>query len=357
MQEPVPTPSIKGRGAAENPRNRFERIDLEWDEDLDPSERPAPHTVLLRDTSKSIIATNESPDIGFDASVNPYRGCEHGCIYCYARPTHEYLGFSSGLDFETRIMVKEDAPELLREALASPKWQPQVLVMSGVTDPYQPVERKLEITRRCLGVLAEARNPTAIITKNHLVSRDIDHLSELARYNAITVNLSITTLDEDLAAKLEPRASRPHHRLDAVRKLAAAGIPVNVMMAPIIPTLTDREIPKLMEAVAEAGAHSIRYVMLRLPHAVKDLFSTWLERHYPEKRERILSHLREMRGGKLYDAEWGTRMRGEGVYARNVEALFKLSRKRAGLDRPRPELSSAAFRRPACGQLNLFDQL
>src|SRR5439155_1369985 len=225
---------IKGRGASWNPQNRFEKLAYIPDEDASPDESPAPNTIFLRDPVRTIIARNDSPDVGFEASVNPYRGCEHGCIYCFARPTHEYLGFSAGLDFETKIIVKEDAPELLREELMSPRWKPRLIAISGVTDPYQPIERKLQITRRCLEVLAEFRNPTCIITKNHLVSRDIDVLSELARYDAVSVNLSVTTLDPALANIMEPRASTPQRRLEAIEALAKANIPVGAMVAPVI---------------------------------------------------------------------------------------------------------------------------
>src|SRR6185436_13923514 len=226
--------TVKGRGASINPANRFEEIHLERDIDWNPEEDPAPRTKFLRDNSQTAITYNDSPDIGFDASINPYRGCEHGCIYCYARPTHEYLGFSAGLDFETWIMVKENAPELLRKELSSPKWKPQVIAMSGVTDCYQPVERKLKLTRRCLEVLAEFRNPVGIVTKNHLVTRDLDVLGELARHQAAVVFISVTTLDASLAAKLEPRASLPKHRLAAIETLSQGGVPVGVMVAPVI---------------------------------------------------------------------------------------------------------------------------
>jgi len=249
-----PSLPIHGRGASDNPPNRFESIHYERDPDLPPEEEVAPATVLYRDTTRSIIATNDSPDVGFDASINVYRGCEHACIYCYARPYHEYLGFSAGLDFETKIMVKEDAPELLRGELMSPKWVPRLIGMSGVTDSYQPVERKLRLTRRCLEVLAEFRNPVAIITKNHLVSRDCDVLTDLARHNAAVVYISLTTLDADLASRMEPRATRPQGRLDAIRELRAAGVPVGVMVAPIIPGLNDFEMPAILRAAADAGA-------------------------------------------------------------------------------------------------------
>lgn len=346
----------RGRGVADNPGNRFEHTrfdpDPEWEAD---EERSAPRTQFLPDLSQSIITRNDSPDVGFDRSLNPYRGCEHGCTYCYARPTHEYLGFSSGLDFETRIMVKERAPDLLREALVKPRWDPGVLVMSGVTDPYQPVERKLEITRGCLRVLAEFRNPVAIVTKNHLVTRDIDLLSELATHRAAAVFVSVTTLDPVLARVMEPRTTSPEHRLDAIRRLAAAGIPVGVMTAPIVPGLTDHEIPKLLESAAEAGASFAGYTVLRLPHAVKELFETWLETHLPKKKDRVLARLREMRGGKLNDARFGSRMRGEGVFAEQIRDLFRVARSRAGLDHPVPELSVEAFRKPGGRQMELFE--
>src|SRR5436190_893766 len=263
---------IRGRGATMNPANRFVQIQLERDPDFDPAEDLAPGTQVFKDETASIIAYNDSPDVGFTASINPYRGCEHGCIYCYARPTHEYLGFSAGLDFESRIMVKEKAPELLRQELFSPKWKPQVIAMSGVTDCYQPIERKLKLTRRCLEVLAEFRNPVCIITKNHLVTRDIDFLAELARHNAVIVNVSITTLDATLTPKLEPRASLPAHRLAAVRELSQAGVPVNVLVAPVIPAITDFEMVNILAAAAEAGAVSAGYLPLRLPWAVAPLF-------------------------------------------------------------------------------------
>lgn len=344
----IPT-SPKGRGAGTNPTNRFERVSIEM-------EIPGPDRVpteLLRDSSRSIIAKNDSPDVGFAASINPYRGCEHGCIYCYARPSHEYLGFSAGLDFESRILVKEDAPELLRRELSSPKWAPQVIALSGNTDCYQPAERKLEITRRCLAVLAELRNPVAVITKNELVTRDIDHLQELAAHQAAAVAISITTLDGELARRMEPRASHPRDRLKAIERLAAAGIPTSVMVAPVVPGITDHEIPKILEAAAAAGAQGAGYVMLRLPGAVAGLFESWLEEHFPDRKNKVLNRVREMRGGKIYDSAFGSRMRGEGVFAEQIRATFETFRRRYGLDQPRPELSTAAFRRPG-EQLSLF---
>jgi DNA repair photolyase len=342
------------RGALGNPANRFESLRLEKDIDWNPEEDPLPRTQFLKDRSASIIAYNNSPDIGFDASVNPYRGCEHGCIYCYARPTHEYLGFSSGVDFESKIMVKEDAPRLLRAELSSPKWQPQIIVMSGITDCYQPVERKLKLTRGCLEVLAEFRNPVAIITKNFLVTRDIDVLAELAKYQAATVCLSITTLDPELRRVMEPRTSPAIARLAAIRKLADAGIPASVNVAPIIPGLNDHEIPAILQAAAEAGATGAGFTTLRLPHANTELFVQWLETHFPNKKDKVLNQLRTMRNGKLYDAEWGSRMKGEGIFAEQIKRIFEVARRKAGIKNDRPPLSTTAFRRPGGTQLTLF---
>jgi len=349
MAEPAST-APRGRAAGSNPANRFTLLSVE-------SEEPPPERVATRyflDASKSAIAYNDSPDIPFDASLNPYRGCEHGCIYCYARPGHEYLGWSAGLDFESRILVKENAPELLRRELASPSWKPQTLALSGVTDPYQPVERRLGITRRCLEVLVEFRNPVGIVTKNHLVTRDADLLAELARHGAAAVYLSVTTLDAELARIMEPRTSHPRERLAAIGELTAAGVPCGVMVAPMIPALTDHEIPKIVEAAASAGAQAAGMLALRLPGAVAGLFEEWLARHFPERKEKVLNRIRSLRGGKLNDPRFGHRMRGEGVYAEQIRALFETARRRAGLERRRVELSTAAFRRPGGDQLALF---
>lgn len=341
-------PSIRGRGAAHNPPNRFDPITVER-EAWTHAEDPAPETRFYRDASRSIIATNDSPDVGFDASVNPYRGCEHGCAWCYARPTHEFFGLSAGLDFETKIFVKEDAPELLRRQLSSPKWEPKVLAMSGVTDPYQPVERRLQITRRCLEVLAEFRNPVAIVTKNHLVTRDIDLLQRLAAHRAAAVNLSVTTLRRSLQRVMEPRTSIPEKRLEAVRRLSNAGIPVRVMVAPVIPGLTDHEMPRILERAAEAGAVGAGWIMLRLPHAVKDLFEDWLGRHFPDRKGKVLNRLLSLRGGRLNDPRFGSRMRGEGPFAEQIRQVFEISCRKHGLNRVPVELSTAAFRRPGEG--------
>jgi DNA repair photolyase len=353
VKDQGPRRSIVGRGAAGNPKNRFERIVVEPDET--EGDEPRPETVYLRDHSRSIIARNVSPDIGFDASINPYRGCTHGCVYCFARPTHEYLGLSAGLDFESRILVKQDAPELLKKELSSPRWNPQVLSMSGVTDPYQPVERRLRITRRCLEVLAEFRNPVVIVTKNYLVTRDMDLLSELASHEAAAVAFSLTTLDDDLRRIMEPRTSSPARRLAAVEKLAAAGIPVGVMTAPVIPGLNDHELPNLLSAAAEAGATFAAYVPVRLPYAVAPLFEDWLARHFPERKDKVLNCIRSMRGGELNDASFGSRMRGEGLFARHIAQLFSISCRRAGIGEGRfPKLSTAAFRGSGGAQHDLF---
>ncbi|MBI4325817.1 MAG: PA0069 family radical SAM protein [Chloroflexi bacterium] len=344
---------IKGRGAADNPPNRFAPLHLERDLDWNPEEDPSPATQFFRDHTQTIIAYNESPDVGFDASVNPYRGCEHGCIYCYARPTHEYLGFSAGLDFETKIMVKQDAPDLLRRELASPRWKPQVIAMSGVTDCYQPIERKLKLTRRCLEVLAAFRNPVCVVTKNHLVTRDIDLLLELAHHAAAAVYVSVTTLDGSLTPKLEPRTSLPQHRLAAVAALSQAEIPVGVLIAPVIPALTDHELPSILAAAAQAGARFAGYVLLRLPHAVGPLFERWLEQHYPQRKEKVVNRIRAMRGGQMNDLRFGKRMRGEGIFAEQMSQMFHAACRKAGLAGKGPELSAAAFRKPPGAQMEL----
>ena len=350
-ETPPPSSTIRGRGASWSPANRFEKLHVDLndvdivDVDLRQEQRPRPVTQYFRDGSRSIITRNNSPDVGFETSVNPYRGCEHGCIYCYARPTHEYLGFSAGLDFESKIVVKMNAAELLRAELESPRWKPQTLVMSGVTDPYQPIERKLRITRGCLEALAQFRNPVAIITKNRLVTRDVDLLRELASYNAVAVNISVTSLDPNLQRVLEPRTSIPSARLDAVSQLRRAGIPVGVMVAPIIPGLTDHEVPKILEACAEAGAQFAGYTIVRLPWAVAPLFEHWLDEHFPDRKEKVLGRIRHLRGNdRLNNSQWHTRMTGEGVFAEKIASLFEVGCRRAGIG-ARPKLSTAAFRR------------
>lgn len=347
---------VHGRGATENPTGRFESIEVVYDPHDDPVDETPERvkTQYLKDTSRSLISFNDSPDVGGGASINPYRGCEHGCIYCYARPTHEYLGMSCGLDFETKILVKPEAPRLLREAFLSRSWQPQTLMLSGNTDCYQPVERKLKLTRACLEVLAEFRNPVGIITKNYLVTRDIDLLRQLAEHDAVRVSVSVTSLDETLTQVMEPRTARPELRLRAIRELSEAGIPVNLMMGPIIPGLTDHEIDAILKAAAEAGATSAAYTMVRLPHGVKDLFQSWLEEHFPDRMNRVLNRIRDVRGGRLNDARFGTRMRGEGEYANFIAQRFAMAKKRYGLDAHIGELSTAAFTTTRHEQLRLF---
>jgi len=369
-------PLRKGRGARVNPTGRFERARLEPlpPDDLPPDEmdqthagerrldardpgvetrEPALRTQAIPDPSRTALTYNQSPDIPFDASLNPYRGCEHGCAYCYARPTHEYLGYSAGLDFETRILVKERAPEQLRSELAAPRWRPQVVAISGVTDAYQPLERRLRLTRRCVEVFVEFRNPITIITKSALVARDIDLFRALAEHEAISVSLSITTLDGALQRALEPRASAPQERLRAIERLAEAGIPTGVMVAPIIPGLTDAETPAILAAAAAAGASHAGQIVLRLPHGLRDLFDDWLMNHRPLRRDKVLHRLESLRGGKLNDPRFGTRMRGEGRFAEQIEGLFRLIARKHGLDRPGPQLSTRSFRRPGGTQLDL----
>src|SRR6266480_2082394 len=356
---PPPSWAIRGRGASWTPANRFEKLHIDLGDmdvvqiDQEREERPRRATQYFRDGTRTIISRNTSPDVGFESSVNPYRGCEHGCIYCYARPTHEYLGFSAGLDFESKILVKTEAAELLRSELESPRWKPQVLVMSGVTDPYQPVEKKLRITRGCLEVLAEFRNPVAIITKNRLVMRDLDLLCELASFGAAAVNVSVTSLDPKLQRVLEPRTSSPEARLDAISQFRAAGVPTGVMVAPVIPGLTDHEVPKILKACAQAGAQFACYTIVRLPWAVAPLFEHWLEEHFPDRKEKVLGRIRDLRGNdRLNNSQWHLRMTGEGIFAEQIASLFEIGCRRTGIGE-RPKLSTASFRRQK-EQLDLF---
>lgn len=349
---------IHGRGVASNPANRFAPIrfdvDGDWLDSVPEDERPSPRTQLFDDDTRTILARNDSPDVGFDTSINPFRGCEHGCVYCFARPFHEYLGLSAGLDFETKIFVKRDAPALLRAELAKPKYEPRFIAMSGVTDCYQPIERKLRLTRACLEVLAEARNPVGVITKNHLVTRDVDLLAAMARDNAACVTITLTTLDPALSATMEPRASAPRRRLEAMKTLADAGVPVNISVSPIVPGLTDHEVPAILAAAYEAGARSAFYVPLRLPGAVRPLFLAWLEAHYPDRRNKVLNRQRDMRGGELNDARFGSRFQASGVWGDQLRAMFDLHCRRLGYG-PFPKLSVEHFRRPlAGGQMSLW---
>ncbi len=350
---PVHQNNIRGRGAATNPLNRFETISIDFDEP-DGQKNELKSTQYFKDSSKTFITYNDSPDVGFDASINPYRGCEHGCIYCYARPTHEYLGLSAGLDFESKIFIKENGPKILEKELSRPKWKPQVLGISGVTDPYQPIERHFKLTRRCLEVLAKFKNPVVIITKNHMVTRDLDLLRELSSINAALVMVSITTQNRGLTQIMEPRTSIPSRRFEAIEKLTAAGIKTGILAAPIIPGLTDHEIPSIVKMAADAGAVCAGYVMLRLPYAVAPLFENWLERHYPDRKDKVLNRIRDIRGGKLNDPQLGTRMRGEGVFADEIRNLFDLSCRKAGLNREKPNLTAHHFRVPTDKQLDFF---
>lgn len=354
---------IRGRGTNINPAGRFEKScrmtepeDLEALSQLeDLSDGIQVKTEIFADTTRTIIATNDSPDVGMEATINPYRGCEHGCIYCFARPTHEYLGLSAGVDFETKIFVKHNAAKLLADKLSSKAWTPKVVTMSGVTDPYQPLEKIHKITRSCLEVLRDFRNPTAIITKNNLVTRDIDIFEDMAEFNCIGIHMSVTTLDNKLARAMEPRASQPMLRLKAIESLAKKGIPVSVIIGPVLPGLTDHEIPSILQSAADAGACGAHYTMLRLPYGVKDLFRTWLEDNYPDRAAKVLSHVRDIRGGRLNDSEFGVRMRGSGVYADNVADIFSLYRKKFGLNRRFESLSLQHYRRDAYDvQMDLF---
>ena len=348
------TEAIRGRGTASNPANRFARLEVQ----PDPEHAEggiSPKTCFYSDDASDVIAVNESPDVPFEASLNPYRGCEHGCVYCYARPFHEYLDMSPGLDFETKIMVKKDAAQKLRQQLQRPSWKPKTLSVSGVTDPYQPVERRLGVTRRCLEVLAEFRNPFTIVTKNYMVTRDIDILEEMARHKAVRVMISLTSLNADLTQIMEPRTSRPERRLKAINELSRAGIPVGVLFAPVVPGLTDEELPAMVAAAARAGAAFGNYVLLRLPGAVAPLFESWLEQHFPDRKNKILNRMKSLRGGKLYDTRFGYRMKGQGPFAEQVRQTFLIHSRKHGLDDSGPALSTAHFRRvPSQGELDLW---
>ena len=353
---------IVGRGAQIAPANRYERVSLTEDveqlttEELLESEHRRLPTEFLPNQSRRVICENDSPDIGFRFSINPYRGCEHGCAYCYARPTHETMGLNAGIDFETKILVKHDAPQLLRMELAEPAWQAETIVISGVTDCYQPAERKFCLTRGCLEVMLEARQPVGIISKNVLMLRDLDVIAQLAERRLITIFLSITTLDPSLARTMEPRTATPEAKMRAIRELTAAGVPTGVMVAPVVPGLTDAEMPSILEAAAEAGARSAGYVLLRLPLTVRPVFEDWLARSYPLKAERVLALIRSTRRGQMYTSEWKIRQRGEGPYAEQIAQNFKVFARRYGLDRSLEPLDTSQFEppKPKSGQLKLF---
>jgi DNA repair photolyase len=353
-------PAAVGRGSQINPPNRFglpyhvpDLEQVEHDKEYLASLEHRP-TEYFPDISQSVVTTNDSPDISFTYSINPYRGCSHGCSYCYARPSHEYLGLSAGLDFETKIFVKEKAPDLFREFLAREDWRPEAIALSGVTDPYQPAERHFRLTRRCLEVAAECRQPISLITKNAMVLRDRDILRGMAQANLVHANISITTLDDQLARLMEPRTSTPAARLRAVKELAADGIPVCVLVAPIIPGLNDSEIPAILGAVKRAGAQAAGYQMLRLPLAVATVFLEWLRRVYPDKANKVESRIRAMRDGKLNSSRFGERMRGRGEIADQIADLFHLFQKKHGLDRGLPAYDCTVFLPPKSGQLRFF---
>jgi len=349
MDRESPT-RIKGRGAASNPEGRFETRSAEgfddgWERELEPAPHPA--TTVTEERARSIISRNDSPDIPFEQSINPYRGCEHGCIYCYARPSHAYLNLSPGLDFETRLFAKTNAATLLRGELAKPGYRVSPINLGANTDPYQPLERRYRITRQVLEVLLEHRHPVTIVTKSSLIERDLDLLSEFARFNLVYAFVSVTSLDNKLSARLEPRASAPHRRLAVVKSLSDAGIPSGVLVAPIIPMLTDRWMEQIIERAAANGARMAGYTVLRLPYELKQLVKEWLEIHFPERAEHVLSLVRQMRGGRDNDARFGSRMRGEGEFAELIRQRFMLAVKRFGLARTRElQLDTSLFRVP-----------
>ena len=355
----------KGRGAVTNRSGRYEarqRVQVDdgwghdWSEDQSELDAPAVATTVSADASRKVITRNASPDVPFDRSINPYRGCEHGCIYCFARPTHAWLGLSPGLDFETKIFAKYDAAALLERELAHPSYKPNVITLGANTDPYQPVERDLGITRQILEVLWRARHPVAIVTKSRLVLRDLDLLAPMAEARLVKVLVSVTTLDRTLARTMEPRAATPARRLEAVRGLAAAGVPTGVLAAPMIPALNDDELEAILEASAKAGASSAGYVLLRLPLEIGPLFEEWLEAHFPDRKARVLNLVRETRGGRLYESAFGLRQKGRGVYAELLKRRFALACKRLGLNKSDWALDTTQFRRPAVDepQLSLF---
>ena len=355
-------PPRRGRGAVSNPAGRFERWREEaFDDGWGPADPPPERipTEVIRDRTKTIIARNDSPDVPFDRSINPYRGCEHGCIYCFARPSHAWLGFSPGLDFETRIVAKPEAAGLLRRELRKRGYRPGPLALGSNTDPYQPVERELRITRQILEVLSEARHPAGIVTKSALVLRDLDLIVPMAEAGLMQVMVSLTTLDNGLARVMEPRAAAPERRLATIRALGEAGVPVGVLASPMIPALNDAELESILEAAAGAGAGFAGFILLRLPHELKELFAEWLETHFPTRASHILHLIREARGGALYEAKFGERMRGQGPYAELLGRRFRVASRRFALDRPHPPFRTDLFRppRPPGAARSLFETI
>jgi DNA repair photolyase len=353
------TQQIRGRGARSNASGRYESevreaFDDGWEPDDDAPVQLA--TTLTAEKAKVIITRNDSPDVGFSASINPYRGCEHGCIYCYARPAHAYMGLSPGLDFETKLFAKPEAARLLEAELSKPRYVPEVIHIGGNTDPYQPIEKKLRVTREVIETLERFGHPFSIITKSALITRDVDVMGRMAQRNLVRATVSITTLDRRLARAMEPRAATPERRIEAIAKLAQAGVPVGVGFAPAIPGLNDHEMEAVLERAAQAGATSAMYVALRLPLEIKDLFREWLQDARPDRAARVMSLVRQMRGGKDYDANWATRMKGEGPIAELMRARFVTACRRFGLNERRIELDESRFRIPpkAGDQLALF---
>ena len=351
---------LHGRGARTNASGRYERFAYEAFDDGWTTEEVQPlETIVTPELAKSIISTNQSPDVSFDQSINPYRGCEHGCIYCYARPNHAYVGLSPGIDFETKLFVKANAAELLEAEFSKPSYRPKTIMLGGVTDIYQPIERGYGVTRAILEVMERWRHPVSLITKSQLVMRDIDILARLAERGLAKAAISVTTLERRIARVMEPRAAAPHRRIEAIRALTQAGVPVTVMVAPIVPAINDSEIEAILEEAAKAGASAAGYVVLRLPLEIKDLFQEWLHAHFPDRATRVMSIVRQMRNGRDYDPEWGKRQKGEGPYAKLIADRFANALRRFGLDKPRLPLDITQFRRPldAGGQPDLFYDL
>jgi len=352
--------TLHGRGASIALQNRFERVlsvpDLEHFEGGDEPPTGKPKTQFLVDSSRSVVSENDSPDIPFRYSLNPYRGCEHGCSYCYARPSHEYLGHNAGIDFETKIYVKPEAPHLFREWLARPKYDPEVVAFSGVTDCYQPAERHFRLTRQCLEIARDAGQPVSIVTKNALVTRDLEVVGEMADRGLIHVSMSVTSLSPELARSMEPRTSAPAARLRAIKQLSDRGVPVRVCVAPLIPGLNDSEAPAILEAAAEVGAVHATFTMVRLPGAVQPVFRDWLQRHRPNEAAKVEGQIQSMRGGRWNDSRFGDRLRGEGLRAEQIAATFRMFAKRYSLDRTMPGYNLADFRPPVLpgGQKTLF---
>src|SRR6266487_213280 len=362
-REPAPPQPInrdrrRGRGALSNATGRYEpSVRLQFDDGWQSLEELPPFaTTVTVDATRKIITRNDSPDIGFDRSINPYRGCEHGCIYCFARPTHAYLGLSPGLDFESKLFVKPEAPQLLERELSAPNYQPRTIAIGTNTDPYQPIDRRYKVMRGILEVLERAGHPVGIVTKSALVLRDVDILSRMAERNLVKVALSVTTLDAELARTMEPRAATPARRLETLRRLSAAGIPTAVMVAPIIPAINDSEIERILDAAAAAGVQGAGYVILRLPLEVRDLFREWLMANFPDRYRHVFKLIREMRGGKDYDSTWGLRQTGSGPYAWMIGRRFEIACEKLGLNERETNLATKHFRapRPSAVQLDLF---